>query len=134
MEMGIDGDEPVHGAREEPPEVHRGDRLAVAEACVLAHVRQVRRDEPDRRGAEIPRGGRREEQGHDLAVGIAQRADEHDRASRDRRVQAHVRFAVGKRAHRELADVGVESRRQPRGQLRGPGEGEDDRTHASLQG
>ena len=54
VQMGIDRDQPVDRRREQACEIRRRYRLAVMEAPILAHVRQIRRNEADARGAQAP--------------------------------------------------------------------------------
>src|SRR3546814_12879923 len=62
MEMRIDRHQPVEMARQDRSKGSRRHRLAGMEAYVLAHVSEVRGDEPDPASAKIARGvGRSEE-------------------------------------------------------------------------
>jgi hypothetical protein len=78
VEVGIDGYEPVHGMREQPGEVARTDAITFLKAAVLPEVRQIRRDQAHRCGAEIARSLGGEEQRQHFVIRAIQARHEHD--------------------------------------------------------
>ena len=72
----------------------RAHRLARLEAPVLAHIREIRRDQPNSRRPELAQGPRGVPQRQEHRVGMCERAQHRDRTTLDRRVDPDVRFAV----------------------------------------
>ena len=111
MQVRVDADQPVDVRGEDVGERPRCDRLARAEAGVLAHVREIRRDESNPSGAEVvQRVGEKQEWKH-LGIGLVQRAY-HDRfAPRHVGRDANVRFTVRKAAAFRLTNLSFREER-----------------------
>lgn len=84
-------------------EIRRCYRLAVMEAPILAHVRQIRRNKADALRAEIPACRSREEQGKEFRVRSVERADEHEITTAWVDFEAKIGLTVRKRARFELS-------------------------------
>jgi len=127
MQVRVDGHQPVDVLRKNVGERMRRDRLARAKAGVLAHVREIRRDEPNPPGAEVvQRVGEKQEWKH-LGIGLVERAY-HDRvAPRHVGRDADVRFTVRKAAAFRLTNLSFREERNSPARLLVAGQGEEQR-------
>jgi len=109
VEVRIDGHEPVGEARQQACELGRGDGFSGMKASIRPHVRQIGHDQPDARRTERTRRRRGEGERQELVVGPVQVGEQRHVAPGDLGGEAYVARAIGKRAHRQRADLDPES-------------------------
>ena len=108
MEMRIDRHQPVEMARQDRSKGSRRHRLAGMEAYVLAHVSEVRGDEPDPASAKIARGVGCEQQRQQLGVRMIETGQQDDLAVADVVSDPEIGFPVRKLTMLDRADLCIE--------------------------
>ena len=110
--MGLDSEHAVEGAPEQCADDALRDRFAGAEHPVLAHIRQVRRDQGDAPRAGPADGVARQQNLDELGVRIMQRAHQ-NRFLLAVPARAHQAFAIGKAMHGQASRVEPGCCREP---------------------
>ena len=131
MQMRIDCNEAVKLAADEVREDGGGYGLSFAKCLVLTHVRDIRRNQPDARGAHSARGPSRKYEWQELGVGRRKSANQEKLLPRDAYWNPHIAFAVREPAHFNLGRDPVRKHGNLPGEIFASGHRKED-GHRSL--